>query len=131
MFEPCRTWGGAWVRLISDIMERFGNGCEWGGRKGGNALRRSNGSERQGSHQDPAREVDLEGVVAGGFRVDKRRLRCALEDGGTRTGARQDLLRGAGSPRFGGNPAQRDPRMPDRAFFYPEGRSGPHDRQRE
>ena len=77
MFEPCRRWAGAWVRLISGVMERSGNGGEGRGRQRRNALGRSRRGERQRAHDDPARELDLEGVVAGRLCVGERRLRGA------------------------------------------------------
>ena len=43
------------------------------------------------------------------------------------TGACQDLLRRAGPPRFGGNAAEREPRLPDRAVLDPQRRGGRHD----
>src|SRR6202043_1573260 len=61
----------------------------------------------------------------------ERRLGGAPEDGVTGTGACQNLLRRAGAPRFGGNSAECYPRMPDRAFFDPEGRGGRYYGERE
>src|SRR6266849_9247116 len=109
IFDPCRMWAGAWAgvwaRLISGVMQGSGNGCERGGRKSRNALWRSRRGECQGAHQDPLRELDLELVVAGGFRVDQRRHRRAVERLGSRTGAFQNFLGCAGPPRFGGDSA--------------------------
>src|SRR6266852_1947389 len=130
IFEPCRTWGawaGVWARLISGVMQGSGNGCERGGRKSRNALWRSRRGEHQGTHQDPLRELDLELVVAGGFGVDQRRHRRAAEDGGIGAGPRQDIFRCAGPPRFGGNSAEGEPRIPDGALFDPQGGSGRYD----
>ena len=50
-------------------------------------VRRSRRGERQGAHNDSLREFDLEGVVAGRFRVGERGLRRAAEGVGSGTGA--------------------------------------------
>src|ERR1700680_663767 len=108
MFEPCRTWAGAWVRLISGIVKCSGYGCERGGRKGGNALRCSRGRERQRTHEDALREFDLEHIVPGGFCVGERRLRRAAEGGSIRIGAREDPFGRTRPPRLWGDAAGRE-----------------------
>src|SRR5712691_149611 len=135
IFEPCRTWAGAWARvwarvwtrLISGVMQGSGNGCERGGRKSRHALRRSRRGECQGAHQDSLCELDLELVVAGGFRVDQRRHRRAAERLGSRTGAFQNFLGCTGPPRFGGHAAKGEPRIADCALFDPQRRGGRYD----
>src|SRR5882724_472581 len=127
IFEPCRTCAGFWVRLISGVMQGSGNGCERGGRKSRHALRRSRRGECQGAHQDSLRELDLELVVAGGFRVDQRGHRRAAERLLSRTGAFQNFLRCAGPPRFRGHAAKGEPRIPDCGLFDPQRRGGRYD----
>src|ERR1700676_2808048 len=127
MFEPCRTWAGAWVRLISGIVKRSGYGCERGGGKRGNALRRSRCGERQRAHDNALRELDLEQIVSGGFCVGERRLRRAAEGGSIRIGAREDPFGRTRPPRLGGNAAEREPRIADRALFDPQASGGRYD----
>ena len=43
------------------------------------ALGRAGCGEREGAHDDPSRELDLEGVVARGLRLGERRLGGATE----------------------------------------------------
>ncbi len=75
--------------------------------------------ERQGAHQDPLRELDLELVVTGRLGVGKCGLCRAVEGIWSGTGARQHLFGRASSPWFGGNTAEREPGIPDRALFDP------------
>ena len=65
MFEPCRTCAGVRVSAISGMDDVSGNRGERGRGQRGHALGRAGGGERQRPHDDPARELDLEAVVAG------------------------------------------------------------------
>jgi len=60
--------------------------------------------------------------------VWRRRVRPRRRDGRRQpgTGAQKDLFRSAGAPRLGGNAAEREPRLPDRALFDPQGSGGRH-----
>ena len=71
--EPWRTCGGRQgdgVRHGSGLRDR----SEGGGRQGRHALRRAGGGQRQGARDDAARELDLEGVVAGRRGIGERRV---------------------------------------------------------
>ena len=80
------------------------------------------------ARHDPARQLDLEGVVAGRRGVARApprpRARKAARSGRC---ARQHRLRRAGAPGLRGDAAERDPRLRDRAAVEPQGRGGRHD----
>ena len=78
---------------LRHIEGRSGNGGEGRSRQGRQALRRSRRGERKRAHDDPFREFDLEGVVAGGRRVGQRRF--------GRAGEGLSRPHGAGQRRFG------------------------------
>ena len=71
--------GGVWVRRVSSVMERSGNEAKGEAGRAGIALGRAGGGQRQGAHDDAARQFDLEAVVAGGLGVGERRLGRAAE----------------------------------------------------
>src|ERR1700738_3352652 len=120
IFEPCRRLAGAWMRLmISGVMKHSGNGRERGSRKRGNALRRSGCRRYQGTHDDPPREFDLEAIVSGRLCVSECCL-CRVKEGdGVGMAAGKMLFRRAGSPRLGGDTAERETRIPDDTLFNP------------
>ena len=90
---------------------RSGNGGEGGGRKGGKALGRARCCKRQGAHDDAFRELDLEGVVAGGSCVGERGFGGAPECCLVRAGARQHVLGRAGPPGLCCDAAKSNPRL--------------------
>src|ERR1700728_3068196 len=72
MLEPCRSCAGDWLSAISDMSENSGSNGKRGGRKRRHARGSSGRGESQRATDDSAREYDLEGVVAGRFRVLER-----------------------------------------------------------
>src|SRR5260221_10615441 len=111
MLEPCRTWGGAGVKLVSGVMACSAKGRERGGRKGRDPLGGSRRGERQRAQQNALGELDLEPVVAGRRGIGERRRRRPAEGVVARGGPCQELLRRAGSPRLGGAAPQGEPRL--------------------
>src|SRR3982074_2930980 len=101
-------------------MKRSGNGRESGCGKRRNALGCPRRGERQGANQNPLCQLDLEEIVSRRFGIGERRLRRASESVGTGTEACEALFGCPGAPRFGGNAAEREPCVPDRALFDPQ-----------
>ena len=87
------------------------NGGEGGGRQGGHALRRAGGGERQRAHDDAPRELDLEGVVAGGPGVRERRLGGAPEARGAGAAPARTASAARRAPGLRGDAAEREPRL--------------------
>ena len=81
-----------------------------------------NCGEAQRTRDDPAGELDLEGVVAGGFCI-RERNRCRRgECRVLRFRAGERSFRRLGAPRFCGNPAERDARLGYEAVLEPQRR---------
>ena len=88
-----------------------GNSGEGGCRQRRQALRRAGCGERESPHHDPARELDLETVVAGGFCLGERRLGGAPESRSVGTRAGQNLFCFTGPPWLERHAAQREARF--------------------
>ena len=108
-----------------------GNGGEGRGRKGGKALGRSGRRERERAHDDPFREFDLEGVVAGGPRVGERGFGRLAKRRRVRVGARERLFGRVRAPGFRRDAAESEPGAANRAAVEVERRGGGHDREGE
>src|SRR5262245_53810903 len=67
IFEPCRIWAGFCESTISGMGEGSGNSGEGRAGQGGHLLGRAGRGKRERPHHDASCELDLEGIVAGGF----------------------------------------------------------------
>src|SRR5258707_13666134 len=92
MFEPCRTFAGVCVKLISGDMKRSGNRGKGRSGQRGNTIWRSRRGERQGANENPLCQFDLEKIVSGRFGVGERRLCRATEGIGSWAAARSALF---------------------------------------
>src|SRR5580692_1150139 len=113
MFDPCRTCAGVCERTSSGMGESSGNSGEGGTRERGQSFGCASSSERERPHYDPPRELDLEGVLAGGFCLNERGLGCATEERRLRSRADENLFRFSRPPRLQGDPAERKPPIRD------------------
>src|SRR5262252_4009103 len=127
MLDPCRTWAGVCVSAISTMVDNSRNGSEGGTRQGRHSLGRAGRSERERPHNDPSRELDLVGIVAGGFCLSKRGLgRAAKERRGGRC-ADQDLFCFPRPPRLHRHAAERKPRIRNRTRLEAQSGGGRDD----
>src|SRR5580692_7169310 len=111
MFEPCLRWAGDWLSAISDMMENSSRSGKRRSRKRRQTFGSSGGGQRKSSHYDAAREHDLEGIVAGRFRVLERNFSRAAKCGVVCARAGERLFGRAGAPRLQRDAAERDPRL--------------------
>src|SRR5262245_40388838 len=109
MFEPCRMCSDGWGKAVSSGMAHSGDGRERRCREGGKTLRRSCRGECERAYDDPARQLDLEFVVARRPGVGECGLRGATEDRLAGACADQDLLGCTGAPRLGRDATEREP----------------------
>src|SRR6185295_17878939 len=104
MLEPWRMW------VCESAISGMGRHSGGEGRTGqrGQSLRRAGSGERKCPRYGPARELDLEGVVAGWLRVGERGLGGTPEQLRLGPRAGQDPLRLAGAPWLQGDAAEHD-----------------------
>src|SRR6185437_11372552 len=129
MLEPCLTWAGSRVRVISD-MQGSGRRREGRGGKRRDPFRRSLGSQRQRAHDEALCELDLEGVVAGRLCFGEGGLRRAAERAGASGRAYELRFRRLRTPRLWRDAAKRKPRLPDGAALDDEPGRGRDDCER-
>src|SRR5579859_4036481 len=129
ILEPWRAWAGAWLNRSSGMLKHSRNGREWRSGQGGHTFGCSGRGDRERTDDDPTRQLDLVGVVAGRFCVGEGSGGGLLKRFGVRLDADENLLSLARAPGLCSHAAEREPCSPDRALFDPQRRSRRHQRE--